>query len=275
MRLAKELEAKVLTAKSDLKLITGQVSGEYQARDPQLVRYLDRTTKLVAAFEKFTLHHVPKEQNKRTDLLLKLKRGVQKSIIHESIDRPTIEEPDVGCVEDRITWMSPLMVYLRDEIKPEDPTKAKKLIKEAARYIIIGGKLYRRGFSFLLLRCIEGEEARYMIRKVHEGLSGSHIGGWALASKIAKVGYYWPTLKGDCMDYVRRCDNCQKFVEVGNVPPEQLHAITSPWSFHKWVGSIPRSSRPKAPPSEKGRTRKYIKSRKHTVGGHMGTQLRL
>ncbi|RDY00395.1 hypothetical protein CR513_16433, partial [Mucuna pruriens] len=138
-RLAKELEAKVLTAKSDWKLMTRQVNGEYQAKDPQLVKYLDRTVKLAIAFEKFTLHH---------------KRGVQKSIIHKSIGRPTTKELEVGCIEERTTWMSPLMAYLRDEIKSEDPIKAKKLIKEAARYIIIEGELYRRGFSFPLLRCI-------------------------------------------------------------------------------------------------------------------------
>ncbi|RDX68187.1 Retrovirus-related Pol polyprotein from transposon 17.6, partial [Mucuna pruriens] len=229
MRLAKELGAKVLTAKSDSKLMT---------RDPQLVRYLDKTTKLAAAFEKFTFHHVPREQNERADQLSRLapsqKRGVQKSIIYESISRPTIEEPDVGCVEEQTTWMSPLMAYSRDEIKPEDPAKAKKLIKEAAIYIIIGGELYK-------------SEARYMIREVHERLCGSHIKGRELASKIAKAGYYWPTLKGDCMDYVRRCNKCQRFIEVGNTAPKQLHVITSPWSFHKWgediLGPFPPSPR--------------------------------
>ncbi|RDX90990.1 Gypsy retrotransposon integrase-like protein 1, partial [Mucuna pruriens] len=162
----------------------------------------------------------------------------QKSIIHESIDQPTIEEPKVGCIEERTTWMSPLMAYLRDKRKPEDLIKAKKLIKEATKYIIIGGELYRRGFSFPLLKCIEGEEAHYMIKEVHERLCNSHIGGWALAGKIARAGYYWPTLKGDCMDYVRRCDKCQRFIEVGNAPPKQLHAITSPWPFHKWGTDI-------------------------------------
>ncbi|RDX88404.1 hypothetical protein CR513_30003, partial [Mucuna pruriens] len=34
MRLAKDLEAKVLTAKSDSKLMTGQINGEYQAGTP-------------------------------------------------------------------------------------------------------------------------------------------------------------------------------------------------------------------------------------------------
>ncbi|RDX99861.1 hypothetical protein CR513_17012, partial [Mucuna pruriens] len=95
-------------------------------------------------------------------------------------------------------------MYLRDEILPKDPAQAKRLIKEVTRYIIIGGELYMRGFSFLLLRYIEDEEVHYVIKEVHEGLCGSHIGGRALANKIAKVSYYWPTLKGNYMDYVQR-----------------------------------------------------------------------
>ncbi|RDX76436.1 hypothetical protein CR513_43566, partial [Mucuna pruriens] len=57
IRLAKELEVKTLTTKSDLKL----VNGEYQGRDPQLMKYLERATRMAATFEKFTPHHVPKE----------------------------------------------------------------------------------------------------------------------------------------------------------------------------------------------------------------------
>ncbi|RDX84749.1 Retrovirus-related Pol polyprotein from transposon 17.6, partial [Mucuna pruriens] len=61
MRLAKELEAKTLTAKSDSKLVTSQVNGEYQAKDPQLIKYLERATGMAATFKKFTLQHVPRE----------------------------------------------------------------------------------------------------------------------------------------------------------------------------------------------------------------------
>ncbi|RDX87250.1 hypothetical protein CR513_31311, partial [Mucuna pruriens] len=38
IRLAKELDAQVLTAKSDSKLVTGQVNGKYQVRAPQLAK---------------------------------------------------------------------------------------------------------------------------------------------------------------------------------------------------------------------------------------------
>ncbi|RDX74987.1 hypothetical protein CR513_45186, partial [Mucuna pruriens] len=107
-------------------------------------------------------------------------------------------------------WMSPLMAYLKNEELPSDPNEAKKIVRDSTKYIIIGGELYRRGFSFSLLCCIEGDEARYIVREVHEGVCYTHIGGHALASKIAKAGYYWPTLKNDCMEYVKRCDKCQR-----------------------------------------------------------------
>ena len=41
MLLAKEMGAKGLLAKSDSLLVTGQVTGEYQAKDPQMVAYLE------------------------------------------------------------------------------------------------------------------------------------------------------------------------------------------------------------------------------------------
>ncbi|RDX87999.1 hypothetical protein CR513_30459, partial [Mucuna pruriens] len=51
MRLARKLEVKKLKAKSDSKLVTRQVNGEYQARDPQLTKYWERAMKMAFAFE--------------------------------------------------------------------------------------------------------------------------------------------------------------------------------------------------------------------------------
>ncbi|RDX69754.1 hypothetical protein CR513_51085, partial [Mucuna pruriens] len=101
-------------------------------------------------------------------------------------------------------------------------------------YTLLGQHLYKRGFFFPLLTCLEDEELAYVIKEVHEGVYGNHIGGRALASKIARDGYYWPTLKRDCLEYVKKCDKCHKFVEGHKAPPERLHPITSPWPFFKW-----------------------------------------
>ncbi|RDX98498.1 Tf2-6, partial [Mucuna pruriens] len=237
MKLALEIEAKRLTAKSDSKLVTGQVNGEYQAKDPRLAKYRERARMMAALFESFKLLHVPRDQNERADLLAKLastRRGLQRSVIHENISTPTIEKPEVQCNEHRATWMDPMVEYLKEGRLPADPGEASKVRKEAPKYTLIEHWLYRRGFSSPLLKCVDPKEAEYVIKEVHEGVCGTHIGGRALARKIARAGYFWPSLKADCMDYVKRCDTCQRFADNHQAPAEQMHTVTSPWPFHKW-----------------------------------------
>jgi len=72
MLLAKEMGAKSLLAKSDSLFVTGQVTGEYQAKDLQMVAYLEYVQILKETFAVFKLVHVPREQNDRADLLAKL-----------------------------------------------------------------------------------------------------------------------------------------------------------------------------------------------------------
>jgi ribonuclease HI len=42
MKLANEMDITDLRAKSDSQQVTNQVSGEFQTKDPQLVKYLER-----------------------------------------------------------------------------------------------------------------------------------------------------------------------------------------------------------------------------------------
>jgi len=72
MLLAKEMDAKSLLAKSDSLLVTGQVTEEYQAKDPQMAAYLEYVKILKGTFAVFKLVHVTREQNARADLLAKL-----------------------------------------------------------------------------------------------------------------------------------------------------------------------------------------------------------
>ncbi|RDX78359.1 Tf2-9, partial [Mucuna pruriens] len=243
MRLAQDLEAKILTAKSDSKLVTGQVNNEYQTRDPQLSRYKERAMNLAACFEKFRLIHVPREQNERADLLAKLastqRRGQLRSIIHENVESPTMDKEEICNIEERKTWMTPLIQYLQEGKTHEDEEEARRLSKEVIKYTLVGQRLYRRGFAFPLLKCLDQEEAEYAMREIHEGVCGTHIGGRALASKIARAGYYWPTLKNDCMNFVKICDKCQRFAEGHKAPPEKLHAMTSSWPFCRWGFGLP------------------------------------
>jgi len=70
--LAKEMGAQSLLEKSDSQLVTGQVTGEYQAKNPQMAAYFRYVEVLKRAFAAFELVHVPREQNGKADLLAKL-----------------------------------------------------------------------------------------------------------------------------------------------------------------------------------------------------------
>jgi len=58
---AKEIGAKVMMAKSDSLFVTGQVTGEFQAKDPQMAAYLVYVQELKRSFVLFEVVHVPRE----------------------------------------------------------------------------------------------------------------------------------------------------------------------------------------------------------------------
>ena len=123
-------------------------------------------------------------------------------VIHETLDEPSTDKKEVINIEDSSSWRSPILRYLHIEQLPEDPKEATKVKKTAIFYTIVNSQLYKRGYSILLLKCIDREQASYVMDKVHEGFCGHHLSGRSLSEKILKAGYYWPTMNADCMRHV-------------------------------------------------------------------------
>ena len=69
------------------------------------------------------------------------------------------------------------------------------------------------------------------MREVHVEVYGPHMGGHMLASKIIRTGFVWLTMETDCCQFVQRCTECQMHGDLIHVPPSELHALTSLWSF--------------------------------------------
>ena len=139
--------------------------------------------------------------------------------------------------------MTPIVEYLKTGVLPKDRNQARKLMYQLPRYTILDGKLYRRGYSMPLLRCVTPPEAKKIIEEIHEGFCGDHTGGHSLSKKIICQGYFWPTIKMDSFDYVKKCDKCQQFATIPRAPPSELTMMTSPWPFAVWgimlIGSLP------------------------------------
>ena len=104
--------------------------------------------------------------------------------------------------------MTLIIQYLKNGVLPEHKNKARLLRLKATRYILYNEKLNRRGFSTLLLKCVDLEEGNYILPEIHEGVCGNHAGRQSLAHKALRQGYFWSTLRIDAMAFVRKCDKC-------------------------------------------------------------------
>ncbi|XP_025684755.1 uncharacterized protein [Arachis hypogaea] len=199
--LAREVGATRLEVCSDSQVITSQVNGSYQARDSLLQKYLEKVKELAKQFEEVTVQHVPRERNTRADLLSKL-ASAKPGVGNRSLIQGMIKEPAVALHLTKIgpSWMDLITDFLENGKLPEDEKEAKALRREAARYVIIQGQLFKTGLSQPLLKCLYPDQTDYVLREVHEGCCGHHIGGKALARKLIRAGYYWPSMIADSKD---------------------------------------------------------------------------
>ncbi|GAU40790.1 hypothetical protein TSUD_348870 [Trifolium subterraneum] len=205
MKLAKEMEVQELKVQSHSQLVANQVSGEFQTKDPQLAKYLKKVKGMAKQFTMFELTYVPREQNARADLLAKLASTKK--------PRMVVEEED---------WRSPIIRYLQMDALSLARDEAAKIKKMAAWYTMVGGKLYKRAFTAPMLLCVSNTKACRILKELHEGSCGSHIGSRSLAKKVMRAGFYWPNLHDDAQRHVRTCDKCQRYSNLHHASGEPL-----------------------------------------------------
>ena len=140
--------------------------------------------------------------------------------------------------------MTPIVSFLQDGRLPQDAEEAKKIKKRAARFTILNDTLYKRGFSMPYLKCVDEDEAKYILEEIHEGVYRDHAGPRSLVSKVIRTSYFQPTMQVDIVELVKKCDKCQRFRNVQRLPAEKLMTIASPWPFAQWgidiVGPLPQ-----------------------------------
>ena len=69
LRRALELGLKRIEVRADSELLVKQLNGEYRVKNPKLKPMYEEAKKLLARFERTSLHHVPRELNAEADRL--------------------------------------------------------------------------------------------------------------------------------------------------------------------------------------------------------------
>ena len=92
--------------------------------------------------------------------------------------------------------MDPIVLFLKEDVLPENKSEAEKVRRKALRFWLSEDqKLYKRSFSISYLLCIHPKTIELLLEELHEGICGSHAGGRSLSHRALTQGYWWPNMQ--------------------------------------------------------------------------------
>ena len=135
------------------------------------------------------------------------------------------------------------MEYLRGNIELANEKEKKKIFQRARGHIISEGELFKSGITSPWLKCISTPEGIELLKEIHFGFCGSHIGFRQLVSKAFRQGFFWPTVLKDAQHIVKTCQACQMMGPKSSKPSEPTQLIPPTWPLQRWgislVGPLP------------------------------------
>ncbi|KAA3456053.1 Retrovirus-related Pol polyprotein from transposon 412 family [Gossypium australe] len=166
-----------------------------------LYLYLATLKEIVAAvlvraedIRQFLVYYVSKikqlarNDNTRADALSKLASSIvikqRRKILLEYRDTSIYGMPHVLSINREETWITHIVRTLQGMYDYLDKKELIKLQRKFVRYTFLKGVLYREGSLYPLLRFLSPSEAEYVMRKIHEGIYGDHLGRRLLTQKI-------------------------------------------------------------------------------------------
>ena len=238
---------------SDSRLVIGQVKGEFEAKDERMQGYLSQVKCLQPKFDAFDLLHVPRNGNAHADslamLATSLAQDLPRVILVEDLYKPTEtrrEMAQIHHIKAGLSWIDSIIQFLKEDILHEERIEADKIRRKATRYWLFENqKLYKRSFSEPYLLCVHPELTESLLEELHEGICGSHTGGRFLAYRAITQGYWWSNMQREALEYVKKCDQCQRFAPSIHQPEGILNLLSSLWPFAQWgldiVGPFPKA----------------------------------
>ena len=68
-----------------------------------------------------------------------------------------------------------------------------------------GGHLYKKNYEGIYLKCLNCNEAKYVLTQFHDKYGTGHGLVEATMHQILRSSYYWPTLFKDTQEHVQTC----------------------------------------------------------------------
>jgi hypothetical protein len=154
-----------------------------KARDPKLEKYLDTVQRLEASFGGFSVKNSQRGENEHADLLEK--SAAQGLPLPSEVFFETIKAPSVELMERAVLvishvhsedWRTEIISFLQGNCLLDDEVYNKKMEARTRPYVMIEGELYKHGVCSPHLKCLSRTEGIELMKEIHAGLCGSHIG---------------------------------------------------------------------------------------------------
>ncbi|XP_051124847.1 uncharacterized protein LOC127247153 [Andrographis paniculata] len=239
LRILYENGAKAIRVQGDSQLILKQIAGEFQCKDERMRNLRMEAVRMLQIFDDVVVEFIHRAENRIANDLAQEASGYKSSAAGNFKSGRVHLYP-----MDAEDWRMELRKYL------EQPTgeTPEKLRKEALKYTLIDGDLFRRAAYGMLMRCVDNQEAMKVMGEVHEEICGAHKSGPVMRWTIRRYGYFWPSMTEDYIKYAQGCEACQRHGPLIRIPEEEMHAVVKPLPFRGWamdiIGKIhPPSSR--------------------------------
>lgn len=106
------------------------MKGEYEAKGKKMVKYVAKVQGAIRAFKIFEIHQVPRLENTRADALSKLTTSefmeLGQAVYIEELFHPSIQEEEVLLIEQELSWIDPIVSYLKEGTAHYYNSKVKK-----------------------------------------------------------------------------------------------------------------------------------------------------
>ncbi|XP_058210020.1 uncharacterized protein LOC131322641 [Rhododendron vialii] len=203
LRAATNLQVEDLQVFCDSQLIVNQVTGDYEARDPRMIKYQATALELIRGFKGFQIEQINRENNAHADALASL-ASASKASEYRHISLGEIHQPSFKVSEEVFSislghsWMDEIVSFLKDDTLPSDKKEAHRVCSKAAYYWISEhSQLYRKSFTGPYLRVVHPAEVPIILTELHSGSCGCHSGGRSLCQRALSQGYFWKGMKKD------------------------------------------------------------------------------
>jgi ribonuclease HI len=194
--------------------------------------------------------NIPRGENEHADLLAK--SAAHRLPLPLEVFFETIKAPSVELMERAVLTISPvhsedwrteIVSFLQGICLSDDEAYIKRMEARTRPYIIIEGGLYKQGVCSPLLKCLSRTKGQELMKEIHTGLCGAHIGSMSLLGKVFKQGFYWPKVASDATDLVQKCENCHKCARDQKQPSCLTQLIQPIWPLQRWgldlLGPLP------------------------------------